>query len=225
MKPFRYVLAALFSLGCGPAPDGPPPAGWQVVTVPGKPATRFAAQPDGAIRVTADHAVGFLLHPLPADDSPRLTWRWRVDAAPPPTPPDAVGRDDRPLALHVVFADAGDDDRFLGGLRRWMRGALTDQALAGRAITYMWGGTLAAGTRLVSPFMPADGRIVVLRDGSAPLGQWQTETIDPVADYRALFGGTARPTHLAVSADTEDSGGCASALIIPPLMPSKGPRR
>ncbi len=225
MRRRARALAALISLGCAPAPDGPPPGGWRVVTVPGQAATRFVAQADGAIRITADRAVGFLLAELPDTPGLRLAWRWRVDAAPPPTPPDAVGRDDRPLAVHVIFAEAGDDDRFLGGLRRWMRGALTHEAFAGRTITYMWGGTLPAGTRLTNPYLPKDGRIVVLRDGTTPLGEWRTEAIDPIADYQSLFGGSAKPTHLSLSSDTEDSGGCASAMIVPPAIRMEGTKR
>lgn len=225
MRHRACVMMALISLGCAPAPAGPPPDGWRVVTVPGQAVTRFVAQPDGAIRVTADRAVGFLLADLPDTTDHRLTWRWRVDAAPPPTPPDAVGRDDRPLAVHVIFAKAGDDDRFLGGLRRWMRGALTHEAFAGRTITYMWGGTLPAGTRLINPYLPKDGRIIVLRDGTTPLGEWRTESVDPIADYQSLFGGSATPTHLSLSADTEDSLGCASAMIVPPAIHHEGTAR
>lgn len=114
------VLAALLVLGCDAAPAGTtPPPPWQVITVPNQPPARFSAQPDGTIRITTGSAVGFLLRPLPeAEPEGRLEWRWRVERMPPPSAPDAVGQDDRPIAVHVIFATAAPDDRFLGGLRR-----------------------------------------------------------------------------------------------------------
>jgi len=220
------VLAAMAVLGCDAAPTETgttPPAPWRLITVPNQPPARFANQPDGTIRVTTDSAVGFLVHPTPeAEPGARLEWRWRVDRAPPPSAPGKAGQDDRPAAVHVVFATAPPEKRFLGGLQRWLRGAMTHEAFAGRTLTYMWGGTLPAGTSLPNPYLPGDGYIIVLRDGSARPGTWLPESVDPVADYTSLFGGTARPTHLALSADTEDRGGCAIAVIQPPIYSSAG---
>ena len=62
---------------------------------------------------------------------------------------------------------------------------------------------------------------MVLRAAEAPLGRWLTETVDPAADYRQAFGREApAPTHIALSADTEDSGGCALAQVdMPRFVP------
>src|SRR5262249_22682438 len=74
-------------------------------------------------------------------------------------------------------------------------------------ITYMWGGTARAGTRLANPYAPSDGTIVVLRDGGTPLGPWLSERADLFADYAAAFGTPPPvPTHVAISADTDDLG-------------------
>jgi hypothetical protein len=233
-RPLLPILAALTALACGPVPPGEPvgtpldiqrdPAtdmpgtGWAFVSVPGKRDTVFRAGSDGLIAIQADRSVGFLLREAPDPASgPWLTWRWRVDAAPPPASPDAKGRDDRPAALHVIFAAVHDAARPARGLGQWLLEAALPKAFAGRTITYMWGGTLPSGSRLANPYRPHDGRIVVLRGPEAPLGTWLTEATDPVADYQALFGAPAPPlTHLALSADTEDNGGCARSFIDPP---------
>jgi len=220
----RALLAGVLTMGCAAEPPGAPPAGWTVAGVPGKRTTVFSAGPDGVITIQADQSVGFLVretpdarHPAQSPNGPRLTWRWRVKQAPPPVPPDAVGRDDRPAAVHVVFARTQDGEGAMTGLRRWFRGAAVHEAFAGRTITYMWGGTLPAGTRLPNPYLRQDGWIIVLRGSETPLGEWRTETIDPMADYRALFGVAAPAlTHLVLSADTEDSGGCALSQVEPP---------
>lgn len=212
------------------------PAGWTLVSVPNRRVARFAAgpfvpgpvvpgpvvpAPIGTIAIAADNAVGFLLRPVPIGTGARdrVTWRWRVDAAPPATSPADKGRDDRPVAIQVIYREAGDSDGILDDVRRWLFGVLVHDAYAGRVLTYMWGGTLPAGTRLQNPYRPGDGAIIVLRAAESPLGRWQTETVDPAADYRWAFGRDApAPTHIALSADTEDSGGCALAQVEPPIF-------
>ena len=225
----RTLLVALLAMGCGTAPWGDAPPGWIVAGVPGKRTTAFTTSPDGVVMIRADQSVGFLVRETPDAPAldPRLTWRWRVEQAPPPVSSAAEGKDDRPAAVHVIFAGTDDGAGLLTGLRRWLRGTMVHGAFTGRSLTYMWGGTLPAGTRLPNPYLPNDGWIIVRRGPETPNGAWRTETIDPSADYRALFGSPApRVTHLALSADTEDSGGCAVSLIEPPrFVPISGGSR
>lgn len=222
----RTLSAALLTMGCGAAPWGDAPPGWIVAEVPGRRATEFATSPDGAVTIRADRSVAFLVREAPEAPAldPRLTWRWRVDRSPPPVAPDAEGQDDRPAAVHVIFAGTDDGVGPLTSFRRWLRGTMVHGAFTGRSLTYMWGGTLPAGTRLPNPYLPGDGWVIVQRGPETPNGAWRTETIDPAADYRALFGSPApRLTYLALSADTEDSGGCAVSRIEPPrFVPMTG---
>ena len=183
-------------------------AGWQVLRVGTKPPTRFRREPSGAIAVAADGGAAFLYRALAQGEAgPYLTWRWRVAAAPPPSDPARAGRDDRPLAVHALFA-SDPSAGFFGGIRRALRRQMLGAPFAGRLITYMWGGTARAGTRLANPYLPADGTIVVLRDAQAPLGPWLSEAADLFADYAAAFGTPPPvPTHIAISADADDLGG------------------
>lgn len=189
-------------------------AGWRFRGVPRRAAARFGLGPEGEITVLAENAVGFLARDFAPPPGP-LTWRWRVDAAPPPSDPGQKGRDDRPLAVHVLFADQAPGP--FAAMRRWMAGALLPEGFTGRVLTYLWGGA-PAGTRLPNPYAPRDGALICLRGPEAPLGTWIAERVDPVADFRAAFGADAPPvTHLALSADTDDQGGTARARIHPPL--------
>lgn len=188
-------------------------AGWQFRGVPRRAATRFGLGPEGEITLHAENAVGFLARPFAPPPGP-LAWRWRVDEAPPPSDPGRKGADDRPLALHVLFADAAPGP--FAAMRRWVAGALLPEGFSGRAVTYLWGGA-PAGARLPNPYAPRDGALVCLRGPEAPLGAWLTERVEPAADFRAAFGVAAPPvTHLALSADTDDLGGIARARIHPP---------
>jgi hypothetical protein len=187
--------------------------GWRLQPVAGRAVAEFRASAGGEITVRAEGAVGFLVRALAAP-APRVAWRWRVDAAPPPTDVTRRGGDDRPLALHLLFADAAPGP--MAALRRAMRGALMPEGFSGRALTYVWGG-LAPGGPWPNPYAPRDGALIVLRGPAAPLGTWFEEAVDAVADHARAFGEPgAPPSHVCVSADTDDAGGLALGRVVPP---------
>lgn len=182
-------------------------AGWRLQPVRGRAVAQFTLDEAGFVRITAQDSVGFLLRPFPGPPG-RLAWRWRLDSAAPPSDAAARGADDRSAALHVLFAASG--------VFAFMRRGLTPDGMAGRGLTYSWGGG-ARGRRLPNPYAPRDGAIIILRGAEAPLATWLEEVVDVAADYEAAFGEAAPAvTHLALSADTDDRGGLAVARIAPP---------
>ena len=213
LGPMRAL--ALFLLLTVPASADVP--GWSIEKMPGKQAAQFRLADDGMIEAEAAGAVAFLLREVPASESGfHLSWRWRVDAMPPPTDLAERGADDRPLAVHVAFPPPPAKG-FLARAGRLMRDAVSNDLAASRTITFVWGGRQPRGTRLRNPFRPEEGVLVVLRGAEALLGIWQEETIDLAAEYRAAFGDEPRkPTHLAISSDTDDRGGLARGRISPP---------
>lgn len=183
-------------------------AGWRLEVPRGKASAHFAPDASGAVAISAENAVGFLIRPL-EPGAGRLGWRWRVEATPPLHGSEQRGSD-RPVAVHLLFAGAG------AGLMRALRGAMGPAELSGRALTYVWSGS-PAGVFFPNPYGPRDGWLRALRGAEAPLGTWLDEAVDPAADYRAAFGAEApAPTHVALSADTDDRGGMARALVTPP---------
>lgn len=204
------ALLALPGLARAEALDpGLATAGWRLQPVRGRAVATFEADGPERVTITARAAVGFLVRPFPGVPGP-LGWRWRVDAAAAPSDAAARGTDDRSAAVHVLFADAST------GLFGAMRRGLTPDGMAGRGLTYCWGGG-APGRRLPNPYAPRDGAIIILRGPEAPLGTWLDEAVDVAADYRLAFGEAPPPvTHLALSADTDDRGGLAIARIVLP---------
>ena len=191
------------------------PAGWRHLTVPGKAATQFASGPDGAIKVSAEDSAGFLYREVSRDAKPvtRMAWRWRVDMAPPPTDQSMKGMDDRPLAVHVWFdKGAGTDSAWtmFDRVGAW----LFDVPLPGKVLTYVWGGKRMRGDRLENPYLQENGRLIILRPGRTPNGQWFAESVDIAADFKRAFGYDAPPPRfIAISADTDDKRGVSMAAV------------
>lgn len=195
--------------------EPPVPDGWRLLKIPGKAVTSFSPAPGDAIKVSAASSVGFLYSN--ASDMPGagrfLTWRWRVDMAPPPTDLAMKGMDDRPLAVHVWFEEedgSGSD----WGLKERFGSWLFNQPLPGKMITYVWGGTLKRGASLKNPYRESAGQIIVLRPGNSMWGQWFNETVDVAADFETAFGyRPGMPAYIAISADTDDKGGTSMGTV------------
>lgn len=188
---------------------------WVVLTMPGRNATRFTCAGD-LVEIEASSAVAFLYRASrPAESgAAQLSWRWRVDVAPPPANLSQSGADDRPVAVHLVFPAAEENVDILRRLGAAMRGLVAGAPFAGRLLTYVWGGGDAPGAVVANPYMGGDGYLVVLRDSTTPAGSWIEERVDFRADFRRAFGGTAPdPIYIAVSADTDDRGGLSRALV------------
>lgn len=217
----RHILAALAlaatsSAAAAPFPTGPDMAraGWALWTLDRVPATRFVGSEPGRIDVTADASFGLLYRAIGAEDrsKTRLTWRWRVDTTIPAADLARPGADDRPIAIHVWFPDT--EAGFLRRLTRSLAHAVAGVPLSGKVLTYVWGGEIPRGTMLPNPHIEGDGVLIVLRGAGDPLGQWLAEDIDLAADFeRAFARKPPPPTHVAVSADTDDRGGRSIAAV------------
>jgi hypothetical protein len=189
-------------------------AGWRLWTLSSAPAARFTSPEPGRIDVTAEAAFGLLYRELNDEESARhhLAWRWRVEATIPPTDLARRGADDRPLAVHVSFPDT--ESGFLSRIGRSIAHTLAGVPLKGMVLTYVWGGAVPRDTLLPNPHLDGQGALIVLRGVTDPTGTWLAERVDFKADFRRAFGRAApKPTHIAISADTDDGGGRATGAI------------
>ena len=142
-----------------------------------------------------------------------LTWRWRVDKAPPPT--DLTRRDgDRPLAIHLCFKMKGRKAGFMDWVTSAVGPDVEGFGRDHRCLTYIWGGQSAAGRIFPNPHMTDRGVMVILRGVGAPTGKWFTEKIDSAKDYRAAFGEDApHPSVIAISGDSDGTESTAGGTI------------
>ncbi len=191
--------------------------GWRKVEWQGISPATFSATLSGGVRVQGQGQGGFVYRPLQGPAA-CLTWRWRVDAGPPPTDLTRKGGDDRAISLTVGFVDYGPEAGF--GARAQMAVA---QAVAGEhrlprsTLSYVWGGTgrEGAGRFFASPYGPAISRIRIQRPAATAPGRWVEEKVDLGADWRAAFGGTAVPAlqEVAISTDVDDTNSRIDAVV------------
>jgi hypothetical protein len=189
--------------------------GWKVVEFPGIAPTRFVSAADGGIDVQSDNSSAVMYRTLGPEEAGRryLTWRWRVDKAPPPT--DLTRRDgDRPLAIHLCFKMKGRKAGFMDWVTSAVGPDVEGFGWDHRCLTYIWGGQSAAGRMFPNPHMKDRGVMVILRGVGAPTGEWFTEKIDSAKDYRAAFGEEApKPSVIAISGDSDGTESIADGTI------------
>ncbi len=194
-----WVLLDLLGIGLIASGTGLPP-GWKARSVRGvdRPAIEIAK--DGADPVVRIHGTGqaaWFYRPIkePLSKDHRLHWSWRVLEAPKGAALDDRARDDSPIRVYVAFGKLGG---LFGG--------------SGRVIFYSFAGTDSADHSAASH---VNARIHIIGlDGPAAIGRWQDHEVDPIADYRRIWGREPEPiTAIGLMQDTDQTKEPAVALV------------
>ena len=207
--PGLTILAAFAAAGVSTTAFAIERDGWRLLGVPGVKESDIGWQDDDTMEVVSDNSVAFYYREV-MPETRTLSWRWQVMDAGIQTDLRTPGEDDRPVALHLWFPK----DEESGSLFGWAA-SLLGYPPVGRAITYVWGGEEPRGTAFVNPHLAdSQGMIVVLRTTAAAADGWAEETVDFAADYERYFGHPSpKPSHIAISGDSDDLGGVRSARI------------
>jgi hypothetical protein len=182
--------------------------------------TRYEVVQDAArgpsLRSESDcSASGFALalHDVDLEETPRLSWRWRIHQGLQIQNERAKPGDDFAARVYVVFAYDPRRASFLERVLRRAARLLYGRDLPGEAINYVWASRAPAGEQWLNPFSDA-ARMVALRTHSDAPGAatWRTEAVDLRADRMALLGEPLpRIEGIAVMTDTDNSCARASA--------------
>ena len=165
-----------------------------------------------ALEVKSAASMSLLGRPLEVDlqRTPVLCWRWRIDA--PLKSADMTRRsgDDYAARLYVSLA-LPDAEKSLG-LRAQLRIARTiwGPSVPDAAVNYVWDNRQSVGTERPNAYTDRT-TMVVLRSGAADAGAWVQERRNVGRDVARLWGASARPVQLAVTADTDNTGETARA--------------
>lgn len=193
---FTRLMATLLACAVAPAPAlaaGEPPAGWRLYPLEGRAPLAATQSGEDGVHLVGTDAVSLIVRPYAAWVSAEtcLSWRWRVDAGPPPTDLTRRGEDDRAIALWVGFrADAESmtlAQRYAYGMVRFLS-PVTDPP--GFILAYTWGGHVpsARWDQLPQPFMGQIARQRILRAATDHSDGWVEQTVPLDADFRAAFG-------------------------------------
>jgi len=218
---FSSLVICLLSASFALAQERPKDAalaaqGWRVLSFDGQAQNRFRSHKGREIEVKTEKSVSVLYKQIDVDltATPRLQWAWKVDKPIPATDLTKRGQDDRSLALYVSFPF---DEERAGFWERFVRSlvvAFKGEDTPGRVLSYVWGGDVAHGTVLQSPYLKSAGALIALKGAGDATGTWHDETVNIAQDYERVFGVPAnQPYQIAISADSDDSGASGRGYV------------
>jgi Protein of unknown function (DUF3047) len=196
------------------------PAGWRLVTLPGRKAPEFTlVREEGVtvLRVHAQAAAGSVAYRISADPRGRgnVSWRWKVDHALTGARFGAKEGDDFAARVYVTFDVPVETLPFVVRAKLKLAKLVYGTQLPAAAICYVWDNRQPAGTSGWNPYSDRV-RMVVLESGNALAGSWVAESRDVEADFRAAFGLPEKGAvpaidGVALSADTDQTGESVTA--------------
>jgi hypothetical protein len=198
-----------------PTSDALRDAGWTKGGWSGIEPATFEALPEGGLRLTAQAQASFVWRPVDKGGE-CLSWRWRVDAGPPPTPLDRRGGDDRAIAITVGFDGWPTEAGFVQRTKHALAQALAgDHRLPRSMLVYVWGGTGREARPFTNPYAHGLGEVFVLRAADAGHGLWFEEKVELARDWKLAFRGTAAPLamEIMVGTDVDDTRSRLDARI------------
>jgi len=137
------------------------------------------------------------------DQTPLLSWRWRVDRGLDLLEEQTKTGDDFAARVYIMFELDKSRASTFQRLRHRLAKLIYGEEIPGSALNFVWTSRLPAGTVWDNPF-EASAKMIAVAQG-ANTG-WQTETVDVVARYRELFRSPAPPPlGLAIMSDSDNS--------------------
>jgi len=138
-----------------------------------------------------------------AEQTPLLSWRWRVDRGLDLSDEKTKAGDDFAARVYLMFELDPARASILQRLRHQLAKLVYGEDLPGSALNFVWTSRLPVGTIWDNPFV-ASVKMVALEQGTP--GGWRTETVDWAARYRELFDAPVPPLlGLAIMSDSDNS--------------------
>ena len=173
--------------------------GWDPQTFKNKTPTPYRLIEDAGVKVLearCDHsASGYVWkEKIDLTQTPKLSWRWRVEKIFEQLREREKSGDDFPVRLYVVRD---------GGWALWRT----------RSLVYVWSNG-ESGVHDWPDAYTAQAHVIALRAGKQGLGQWQQEQRDIRADFKTYFGEDVDHVDaVALMSDCDDSGRSSRSLF------------
>ncbi|VVE50520.1 DUF3047 domain-containing protein [Pandoraea fibrosis] len=174
------------------SPGNALPTGWQnLPVVSGKKLTTYTVVADGGRNVieanSVDSASALMAKGdgIDLNETPNVSWRWKVDKAIPGADNRVSDKEDSPARL-VFFFD-GDKSTLPFGDRAAMTLAKAGgEDLPYATLMYVWSNDAAPGSVIQNPHTDRV-QMLVVAGGEASLGKWQTFSRNVAADYERIY--------------------------------------
>jgi hypothetical protein len=181
-----------------------------------RPAARMTIVRDGSddvFSIDANAAAGAIAHPLNISAATMLSWRWKVDHSVAAADLSRKSGDDFAACVYVFFDVPRASLSWLERMKLGLASRTLGQAMPAAALCHVWDNRHAVGTITPSAYF-GQVRTIVLQNGDAHAGTWQSQRRDPGADFRAAFGRAAPPvTGIALAYDTDNPRAHVKAWI------------
>jgi hypothetical protein len=137
------------------------------------------------------------------DQTPLLSWRWRVDRGLDLSQEQTKAEDDFAARVYIMFELDKSRASTFQRLRQRLAKLIYGEGIPGSALNFVWTSRLPAGTVWDNPF-ESSAKMIALAQGANE--GWRTETVDVVARYLELFRSPVPPPlGLAIMSDSDNS--------------------
>ncbi len=137
------------------------------------------------------------------DQTPLLSWRWRVDRGLDLLQEQTKAVDDFAARVYIMFEFDKSRLSIFQRLRHRLAKLIYGEEIPGSALNFVWTSRLPAGTVWDNPF-ESNAKMIALAQGANQ--GWRTETVDVAARYRELFRSPPPPLlGLAIMSDSDNS--------------------
>jgi hypothetical protein len=137
------------------------------------------------------------------DQTPILSWRWRVDRGLDLLEEQTKAGDDHAARVYIMFELDKSRASTFQRLRHRLAKLIYGEEVPGSALNFVWTSRLPVGTVWDNPF-ESSAKMIALAQGANQ--GWRTETVDVVARYRELFRAPVPPLlGIAIMSDSDNS--------------------
>ncbi|NQU02970.1 MAG: DUF3047 domain-containing protein [Syntrophaceae bacterium] len=144
----------------------------------------------------------------------KVRWRWKIEHVYKKGNAEEKSGDDYPIRGYITFQYDPDDkaafgERLAYGIAKAFYGEYPPHS----SLNYIWSNKSQAHTIMNSPYTDR-AQMIILQSGNEKAGQWVTEEINILKDYKKAFGkNPPAAASIAIMNDSDDTGERAVSYI------------
>lgn len=120
-------------------------------------------------------------------DYPKARWRWKVNNVYAKADPATKEGDDYPIRVYIIFAYDPDKAGFLDKVKYELGKSIYGEYPPDSTLNYVWSSRDGGNRVITSPYTDR-AKLIMIERGAKRAGQWVTEEVDVLDDYRKAFG-------------------------------------